>query len=133
MSFQICTDGHLSSIFDSNILTAAAFIGHDGSAWAHSSKFPKFKVEEIEAIMKGFDEPNIIGTTELYLGGTKYNVIQGQSSGAFINAKNEDGSGISVKKTKETLVIGTYDSPTTPEECHIILQKLGDYLIDQGF
>ncbi|OIW09019.1 hypothetical protein TanjilG_05995 [Lupinus angustifolius] len=131
MLFQICMDGHLSSNIDGNSLTAAAFIGHDGSAWGESSKFPKFKAEEIEAIMKGFDEPNILATNGLYLGGTKYNVIQGEN-GAVINAK-QGRSGISVKKTNKAVVIGIFEEPMAPEECSKIVDKLGDYLIDQGF
>ncbi|CAL0332409.1 unnamed protein product [Lupinus luteus] len=132
MSFQICMDGHLSTNIDRNSLSAAAFIGHDGSAWAHSSNFPKFNAEEIKAIVKGFDEPKILVKNGLYLGGTKYIVIQGES-GAVINAKQQCGSGISVKKTKKALVIGIYEEPIAPEECSRVVEKLGDYLISQGF
>lgn len=46
----------------------------------------QFKPEEIAAIMKDFDEPGSLAPTGLYLGGTKYMVIQGEP-GAVIRGK----------------------------------------------
>ena len=41
-------------------------------------------------------------------------------------------SGITVKKTNQALIFGLYDEPMTPGQCNMIVEKLGDYLIDQG-
>ena len=38
----------------------------------------QYKPEEIAAIMKDFDEPGTLAPTGLFLGGTKYMVIQGE-------------------------------------------------------
>lgn len=46
----------------------------------------QFKPEEITAIMKDFDEPGSLAPTGLYLGGTKYMVIQGEPN-AVIRGK----------------------------------------------
>lgn len=46
----------------------------------------QYKPEEISAIMKDFDEPGSLAPTGLYLGGTKYMVIQGEP-GAVIRGK----------------------------------------------
>ena len=46
----------------------------------------QFKPEEINAIFKDFDEPGSLAITGLYLGGTKYMVIQGDP-GAVIRGK----------------------------------------------
>lgn len=46
----------------------------------------QIKPEEIAAIMKDFDEPGTLAPTGLYLGGTKYMVIQGEA-GAVIRGK----------------------------------------------
>ncbi|RWW67778.1 hypothetical protein BHE74_00024752 [Ensete ventricosum] len=46
----------------------------------------QYKPEEIAAIMKDFDEPGSLAPTGLYLGGTKYMVIQGEP-GAVIRGK----------------------------------------------
>lgn len=44
----------------------------------------------------------------------------------------QGSSGITVKKTGQALVFGIYDEPLTPGQCNIIVERLGDYLIDQG-
>lgn len=46
----------------------------------------QFKPEEINAIMKDFEEPGLLAPTGLFLGGTKYMVIQGEA-GAVIRGK----------------------------------------------
>ena len=40
--------------------------------------------------------------------------------------------GVTVKKTSQALIIGIYDEPMTPGQCNVIVERLGDYLIDQG-
>jgi profilin len=46
----------------------------------------QYKPEEITAIMKDFDEPGTLAPTGLFIGGTKYMVIQGEP-GAVIRGK----------------------------------------------
>lgn len=46
----------------------------------------QFKPEEITAIMNDFNEPGSLAPTGLYLGGTKYMVIQGEPN-AVIRGK----------------------------------------------
>ena len=46
----------------------------------------QFKQEEINAIVNDFAEPGSLAPTGLYLGGTKYMVIQGEA-GAVIRGK----------------------------------------------
>lgn len=46
----------------------------------------QFKPEEIAAIVKDFEEPGTLAPTGLFLGGTKYMVIQGEP-GAVIRGK----------------------------------------------
>nr|AAP15198.1 profilin-like protein [Humulus scandens]AAP15199.1 profilin-like protein [Humulus scandens] len=130
MSWQAYVDDHLMCEIDGQHLTAAAIIGHDGSVWAQSSTFPQFKPEEIAAIMKDFEEPGSLAPTGLHLGGIKYMVIMGEQ-GAVIRGKKGAG-GITVKKTGAAMIIGIYDEPLTPGQCNMIVERLGDYLIDQN-
>ena len=131
MSWQVYVDDHLLyQTEEGNQLTSAAILGQDGSVWAQSPNFPQFKPEEITAIINDFDQPGSLAPTGLYLGGTKYMVIQGEP-GAVIRGKKGSG-GITVKKTSGALLIGIYDEPMTPGQCNIIVEKLGDYLIEQG-
>ncbi|KAG6736917.1 hypothetical protein H0E87_029756 [Populus deltoides] len=86
MSWQVYVDDHLMCDIEGNTLTSAAIIGHDGSVWALSASFPQFTQEEVSAIMKDFEEPGSLAPTGLFLGGTKYMVIQGEP-GAVIRGK----------------------------------------------
>ncbi|XP_021776416.1 profilin-3-like [Chenopodium quinoa] len=132
MSWQTYVDDHLMCEIDGtgHYLTAAAILGIDGSVWAQSSTFPQFKPDEIAAVVKDFEEPGTLAPTGLHLGGAKYMVIQGEP-GAVIRGKKGPG-GICVKKTDQALVVGIYDEPVTPGQCNIIVERLGDYLIEQG-
>jgi profilin len=46
----------------------------------------QFTQDEVSAIMKDFEEPGSLAPTGLFLGGTKYMVIQGEP-GAVIRGK----------------------------------------------
>ncbi|KAL8498178.1 hypothetical protein ACS0TY_021496 [Phlomoides rotata] len=120
----------LSVVSHSSHLTAAAIVGHDGSVLAQSSNFPQFKPEEVVAIMNDFDNPGSLAPTGLYIGGTKYMVIQGEP-GAVIRGKKGSG-GSTIKKTNLALIIGIYDEPMPPGQCNMVVEKIGDYLIEQG-
>lgn len=41
--------------------------------------------------------------------------------------------GITIKKTNQAILIGIYDEPMTPGQCNLIVERLGDYLYDQGY
>ncbi|KAM1773966.1 hypothetical protein ACFX12_043393 [Malus domestica] len=50
-----------------------------------------------------------------------------------IDQSGDSGSGgITIKKTSQALLIGIYDEPVTPGQCNIVVERLGDYLIEQG-
>ncbi|KAJ6794651.1 profilin [Iris pallida] len=131
MSWQTYVDEHLMCEIDGQHLSAAAILGHDGSIWAQSDNFPQVKPEEIAGIMKDFDEPGSLAPTGLYLGNTKYMVIQGEP-GAVIRGKKGSG-GVTVKKTNMSLIVGVYDEPMTPGQCNMIVERLGDYLNELGY
>ncbi|KAK1314798.1 hypothetical protein QJS10_CPA06g00852 [Acorus calamus] len=130
MSWQTYVDEHLMCEIDDQHLTAAAILGQDGSVWAQSDSFPPLKPEDICGIMKDFDEPGFLAPKGLYLGSKKYMVIQGEP-GAVIRGKLGSG-GVTVKKTGQALVFGIYDDPMTPGQCNMVVERMGDYLIDQG-
>ncbi|KAM1224478.1 hypothetical protein ACFX2G_044327 [Malus domestica] len=45
---------------------------------------------------------------------------------------SQGSGGITIKKTSQALLIGIYDEPVTPGQCNIVVERLGDYLIEQG-
>ena len=111
-------------------LAAAAIMGHDGAIWAQSSNFPQMKQDEINGILTDFNEPGHLAPIGLHMAGAKYMVIQGEP-GAVIRGKKGSG-GITIKKTGQALVIGVYEEPVTPSQCNMVVERLADYLIDQG-
>ncbi|CAI9093590.1 OLC1v1029132C1 [Oldenlandia corymbosa var. corymbosa] len=131
MSWQVYVDDHLMCEIEGNFLTSAGILGQDGSVWAQSPAFPQVKPEEVNGIMKDFEEPGTLAPTGLYVGGTKYMVIQGEP-GTVIRGKKGPG-GITIKKTGMALIIGIYAEPMTPGQCNMIVERLGDYLVDQGY
>ncbi|KAJ4876973.1 Profilin protein [Raphanus sativus] len=64
----------------------------------------RLKIEEINGITKDFVELGFLAPTGLFLGGTKYMIIQGEP-GAVIRGKKGPG-GVTIKKTSQALVIG---------------------------
>ncbi|XAR67069.1 hypothetical protein NMG60_11013498 [Bertholletia excelsa] len=116
MSWHTYADEHLMRDIEGNQLSSAAIVGHDGSVWAESHSFPRFNSQEIAEIMR------------LHLGG----IIHGHPRwpGAVIRAKK--GSGVAVvKKTGQALIFGIYEEPVTPGQCNMVVERLGDYLIEQ--
>lgn len=41
-------------------------------------------------------------------------------------------TGVTIKRTNSALVIGIYKEPTKGPECNVIVERMGDYLIEQG-
>ncbi|KAL0397025.1 UNVERIFIED_CONTAM: Profilin [Sesamum calycinum] len=158
MSWQSYIDDHLMCDVEGVHLHAAAILGLDGSVWAQSAAFPQFKPEEIANIVKDFDEPGFLAPNGLFLAGAKYMVIQGEPGAVvrgkkamdhwyslvsyildkyrvftrFLTNSGEWSGGITIKKTGQALIFGIYEEPMTPGQCNMVVEKMGDYLIDQG-
>ncbi|GLJ29530.1 hypothetical protein SUGI_0582160 [Cryptomeria japonica] len=111
-------------------LSSAAIVGQDGLLWARSHTFPPVIPEEIVKIMKGFEDSGEMGEFGIHVGGIKYIFIQGDP-GQVIRGRKVHG-GITIKKTRRALVMGIYEEPVAPSECNMVVEKLGDYLIEQG-
>ncbi|KAL0426957.1 UNVERIFIED_CONTAM: Profilin-3 [Sesamum latifolium] len=135
MSWQTYVDEHLMCDIDGQAglrLSASAILGHDGVVWAQSSSFPQFKPYEINGILTDFNEPGHLAPTGLFLGGTKYGDSR-RAWGSHSWQKAMIGSGgITIKKTGQALVFGLYEEPVTPGQCNMVVERLADYLIDQG-
>ncbi|KAK8286413.1 hypothetical protein V6Z12_D08G293000, partial [Gossypium hirsutum] len=79
---------------------------------------------------KDFDEPGHLAPKGLHLAVAKYMVIQGEP-GAVIRGKKGTG-GVTIKKTGQGLIFGIYEEPVTPGQCNMVVERLGDYLAEQG-
>lgn len=51
---------------------------------------------------------------------------------SFAHLDCQGSGGITIKKTGQALVFGIYEEPVTPGQCNMVVERLGDYLVDQG-
>lgn len=54
--------------------------------------------------------------------------------GAVIRGRGKENKsrGVTIKKTATAMVVGIYDEGVQPADCNTVVEKLGDYLMDQG-
>ena len=112
-------------------LDHAAICGLDGGVWAQSASFPGLRDEECATLLKGFEDIGILGEKGVTIGGNKFMLIASDVEEGVIRGKNGP-SGVVIKKTVSGLVIGMHGSDVTTGECSLVVEKLADYLRDQG-
>jgi profilin len=103
----------------------AAIVGLNGGVWAHSEGFEP-STSEIKALADSFNNLPEVSAKGFYLNGLKYFTLQAQPD--FIYGKR-GASGVTAVKTKQGIVIGTYDGEKIqlPESAPVV-QGLGSYL-----
>ena len=111
-------------------LSHAAIIGKDGLVWAKDEAFPDITEEQVQNIVKGFDDADSLATAGLKLGNQKFLVVQGDP-GAVIRGRQGD-SGVCIKQTLTAMVVGIYGTGVQPGDCNVLVEGLGDYLKDMG-
>jgi len=58
-------------------------------------------------------------------------MVVGGDAGEVIRGKLGQG-GCTIKKTASAIVIGIYAEGVQPGDCNVIVENLGDYLLQQG-
>lgn len=117
-------------------LSSAAIVGQDGGVWAQSPEFPAVSTDQIASIMKGFESiekvghAGDLGGTGIMLGEEKFQVAPGDES--VIRGKSK-GGGCTIKKTNTALVVGIYKEPVPAGDCNVIVENLGDYLVQSQY
>jgi len=112
-------------------LDHAAICGLDGGVWAQSASFPGLSDEEVGNILKGYGDISLLGEKGVTIGGNKYMLIASDVEEGVIRGKNGP-AGVVIKKTVSGLVIGMHGSEVATGECSLVVEKLADYLKDQG-
>ena len=112
-------------------LEHAAICGLDGGIWAQSAGFPGLSDDECGNILKGFEDISILGEKGVTIGGNKFMLIASDVEEGVIRGKNGP-SGVVIKKTASGLVIGMHGSDVATGECSMVVEKLADYLREQG-
>ncbi|GBG73594.1 hypothetical protein CBR_g16936 [Chara braunii] len=136
MSWDGYIDSYLMCALPSGQLKSAGIIGLDGVVWARSENFPDLSEAEVQSLIGGFKDEKTLSESGLKLGGVKYMLVQGDQ-GVVIRAKKGPGlspkGGATIKKTATALIIGLYEDPVQHSDCNVVVEQLGDYLIQQSY
>ena len=126
MSWQAYVD---DSLVGTGTVSKGALHGLDGNVWATT---PGFSVApaEAKAIIAGFSNPSSIQGSGILANGAKYMTIRAEANSVY--GKRGPG-GIVCVKTGQAVIIGVYDENIQPGQCTATVEKLGDYLRDQGY
>jgi len=126
MSWQAYVDDQ--SVGTKN-LSQGAIIGLDGNAWAVSAGFG-LKAGEGLALAGLFKNPANVFAAGITINAVKYLGIKGDDRSIY--GKKGSG-GIVTVKTGQSIVIGVYSEGQQPGNAANTVEKLGDYLIENGY
>eukprot|EP01124_Arcella_intermedia_P008832 TRINITY_DN1564_c0_g1_i1.p1 TRINITY_DN1564_c0_g1~~TRINITY_DN1564_c0_g1_i1.p1 ORF type:complete len:126 (+),score=5.88 TRINITY_DN1564_c0_g1_i1:101-478(+) len=108
-------------------VTKAAIIGHDGSAWATTAGFA-LSAGEAAALVKGFGDAG--PASGLFIQNEKYLVLKADERSIY---GKKGTSGVVCVKTGQSVLVGIYNDKIQPGQASSCVEKLADYLIDQGY
>jgi profilin len=123
-SWQAYVDDNLVG---SNVSKAAIF-GLDGTAWATSAGF-SVSPSEASAIAAGAQNPSSLGGG-LYLEGVNYMVLRADESSIYVR---QGQNGACICKTNQAVLVGMYGENQTAGNCNATVEKLADYLRENGY
>jgi len=126
MSWQAYVDNNLVG---TKYCNKGAIFGIDGAKWAATPGWG-VTADEAKKIVAAFKDPNNIRSNGLFLDKQKYFALKCDDRSIY--GKLGAGGCVCVKTTKSVL-IGIYDDKIQPGQCANAVEKLGDYLIEQGF
>jgi len=126
MSWQTYVD---SNLVGSKALVKAAILGHDGSKWAASTGF-NVSGDEGKKLFSAFKDPSAIRASGVYAAGTKYLALKADDRSIY--AKQGSGGLVAVK-TGKSILVGVYNETAQPGQAANVVEKLADYLIEQGY
>ncbi len=108
--------------------SGAAIIGLDGNVWAqiHLS----LKAGEGAAIAKLFKSPANVFASGVTVGGIKYMGIKGDERSIYAK---KGATGVILVKTSQTIIISVYDEKVQPGNAANVVEKLADYLLENGY
>ncbi|ELP84576.1 profilin, putative [Entamoeba invadens IP1] len=112
-----------------------AIVGYDGLVWSCFSNANFGLTQEEAKTLAKSAAGNIenLKTVDLIVGGKKFEITHVDTEKNCATAKHEDG-GLSMYKTKKTLVIGFYaNNNTTPEQNAEATYHCAKYMLDLDY
>lgn len=105
----------------------------DGSVWTQSPGIA-INPAEVKAIIAGFKKGpggrDALQASGVTLGGVKYMFILGEDDA--IQAK-KGAAGLSIAKSGKCMIIGIYKDGQQPGNCRAQVERMRDYLKNQGY
>jgi len=126
MSWQSYIDDQLVG---SGHITKGALIGFDGSTWATS---PGFTVSASEgaALVALFNNPPNAFASGITVAGNRYLGLKADQRSIY---GKKGTSGVVCVKTGQCVICGVYGEKQQPGSAVNAVEKLGDYLIENGY
>jgi len=126
MSWQTYVD---SNLIGTKQVTKAAIHGLDGVKWATSSGFT-VNLKEAKDIVAGFSDAGKLRNSGLTIGTDKFIVLKADDRSIY---GKKTGGGVVCVKTVKALLIALYDEKIQAGNATNVVEKLADYLIEQGY
>jgi len=126
MSWQAYVDNNLVG---SKSITKAAIVGLDGSRWA-TSKDLNCTPDEAKKLVAAFKNADAIRSGGLIIGGQKYFALKADERSVY---GKQGPAGVICVKTGKCVLIGVYDDKIQPGNASNVVEKLADYLIENGY
>ncbi|KAK9142013.1 hypothetical protein Syun_011413 [Stephania yunnanensis] len=128
MSWQSYVDDQLVG---SGQLASAAIVNlSEATVSARSSSFPEITDEEISAIIDGYKSPNSFYDNGFTIGGTAYMAVKADERSVY---GKKEATGVCMAKTSQLLIIGVYDEKNQPSSAALVVEKLADFFIENGY
>jgi len=126
MSWQDYVDKQLLA---SGFTHAAIIAAGDGAVWARSAAF-NVQPSELQVIASNYSTPEHFQKNGITLAGVRYIFLSGMDR--VLRAKKEK-TGLHCMKTEKVILVAIYEDSTTPQQAASVVEKLGEYLISQGY
>jgi len=110
-------------------LVQGAIIGLDGNPWAQSAGFG-LKAGEGAKLSALFKEPAKAFSDGILVNAIKYLSIKADPRSIY---GKKGAGGVITVKTTQCIIIGVYNETLQPGNATNIVEKLADYLIDNGY
>ncbi|KAK9767909.1 profilin, required for normal timing of actin polymerization in response to thermal stress [Basidiobolus ranarum] len=126
MSWQAYVDNNLVG---TGSITKAAIYGAQGGVWAASPGFA-LQGNELETLIRAYQDPTDIRTNGLHIGGVKYFALNADQRSIY---GKQGAGGVVCVKTAQAILIGLYGDGIAPGEATKVVEVLADYLISVGY
>eukprot|EP01112_Ceratiomyxa_fruticulosa_P011743 TRINITY_DN3214_c0_g1_i1.p2 TRINITY_DN3214_c0_g1~~TRINITY_DN3214_c0_g1_i1.p2 ORF type:complete len:127 (+),score=31.23 TRINITY_DN3214_c0_g1_i1:102-482(+) len=126
MSWQAYVDDQL---IGSGMVSQAAILGLDGQVWASSASC-SLKKEEATKIVSQFSDPNGALQSGVTVGGVKYLAIRADDRSIY---GKKGATGVVACKTAQAVLVALYGETVQPGQATNVVEKLADYLRENGY